>query len=82
MEYWDPARGKGVVFAFRGSIADEPEHLFLLSGLEPGRRYRLHYQDGTISDHTFLGRDLANTGLQVHLKYPLSSELVFFEREP
>ncbi len=82
MEYWDPARGKGVIFAFRGSIADEPDHSFVLSGLEAGRRYRLHYQGETSTDRTIPGRDLANTGLQVHLKYPLSSELIFFEREP
>ena len=81
MEYWDPARGKGVVFAFRGSIADESDHSFVLSGLEPGGRYRMHYQDGTSTDRTVPGRDLSNAGLPVHLAYPLSSELIFIDRE-
>jgi hypothetical protein len=82
MEYWDPARGKGVVFAFRGSIGDQPDHSFILSGLEPGSHYRLRFQDGTSADRTILGRDLGNGGLPVHLNDPLSSELIFIEREP
>jgi len=81
MEYWDPVRGKGVVFAFRGSIADESDHWFVLNGLDPGRRYRLHYQDGSSTDRIIQVRALADAGLPVHLKYPLSSELIFIERE-
>jgi alpha-galactosidase len=80
VEYWNPTHGKGAVFAFRGSVADQADHSFVLNGLEPGQRYRLHYQDGTSTDQIIAGRDLANAGLAVHLKYPLSSELVFIER--
>jgi len=78
-EYWDPARGKGLVYAFRGSIADEPGHQFVLAGLDASKRYRLHFEDGTAPDRTATGRELMESGLTVHLQNPLSSELVFLE---
>jgi hypothetical protein len=77
MEYWDPARGKGVVFAFRGSSADEAEHRFLLAGLDARRRYRLHFEDGSAPDRVMTGGELMGAGLRVKLGAPLSSELVF-----
>jgi hypothetical protein len=81
MEYWDPKRGKGVVYAFRGSTPDESSHRFKLSGLEADRRYHLHFQDGSSADHTVMGHELMKDGLQVDLKYPLSSELVFLSSD-
>ena len=33
------SRGRGVVFAFRGTIADETEHRFVLAGLNAAKRY-------------------------------------------
>ena len=84
MEYWNPQRGQGVVFAFRGSTTDEPRHKFALAGLNPARKYKLHFQDGTAPDRTVTGRELAQ-GLEVNLPLPLSSELVFLldaERNP
>jgi alpha-galactosidase len=76
IEYWDPARGEGVVFAFRGTVPDEPRHKFALAGLDPARQYKLHFQDGTAPDHTATGRELMD-GVEVSLPTPLSSELVF-----
>jgi alpha-galactosidase len=76
IEYWDPDRGEGVVFSFRGSIPDEPRHRFALSGLDPARHYKLHFQDGTSPDRTATGRELMQ-GLEVNLRAPLSSELTF-----
>jgi alpha-galactosidase len=76
IEYWDPDRGEGVVFSFRGSIPDEPRHRFALSGLDPARHYKLHFQDGTSPDRTATGRELMQ-GLEVNLQAPLSSELTF-----
>jgi alpha-galactosidase len=77
IEYWDPSRGKGVLFAFRGSVADEPEHSFVLAGLDAARRYRLHFEDGTAPDREATGRELMTAGLTVHLRDPLGSELIF-----
>jgi hypothetical protein len=79
VEYWDPVRGKGVVFGFRGSIENEVEHRFVLAGLDTGKRYRLHFEDGSAPDGEATGRELMRSGLAVHLRDPLSSELVFVE---
>ena len=77
IQYWDPARGKGVVFAFRGSTPDEAEHRFVLAGLQMGKQYRLHFTDGSAPDRTATGNELMGSGLLVRLQNPLSSELVF-----
>jgi hypothetical protein len=79
MEYWDPARKRGVLFAFRGTIADEARHAFVLQGLDPAMKYRLHFEDGSAPDAQATGRQLMNEGLTIHLSNSLSSELVFFE---
>lgn len=81
MEYWDPGRRQGVVFAFRGSIADEPDHRFILAGLKNDERYRLHYQDGSMPDSIQRGSELMSNGLPLRLTAPLSSELVWIEGE-
>jgi alpha-galactosidase len=81
VEYWDPQHPKGVVFAFRGSASDEPDHRFVLAGLEAAKQYRLHFQDGTAPDRTAGGSELMNQGLQIRLENPLSSELVFLTEE-
>jgi hypothetical protein len=67
------------VFAFRGSIADQPEHAFVLSVLDPGKRYRLRFEDGSAPDRNALGSELMGKGLAVRLPETLTSELVFFE---
>jgi alpha-galactosidase len=79
MEYWDPARTKGVVYAFRGKESDEDHHSYVLHGLDPAGSYKLHFQDGTAADVSMQGNRLMEGGLQVHLEHPLSSELVFIE---
>ena len=77
MEYWDHALGRGVVFAFHGSDAAEPKHRFVLSGLNAQAIYHLHFEDGTSPDTTASGQQLMTSGLQVVLREPLSSELIF-----
>jgi alpha-galactosidase len=77
MEYWDPARGQGVVFAFHGSDTGEPGHRFALSGLNARTTYRLHFEDRTGPDTTASGQQLMTSGLSVVLREPLSSELIF-----
>jgi hypothetical protein len=76
MEYWDPKQKRGVVFAFRGSGKDEPEHRFVLEGLDPHKRYRLHFEDGSSADSEATGEQLMSRGLMVALPLPLSSELI------
>jgi hypothetical protein len=79
MEYWDPARRQGVLFAFRGTVPNEANHSFILAGLDSAKRYRLHFQDHTASDRFAEGRELMTRGASVHLANPLGSELVFIE---
>ncbi|MDR3774481.1 MAG: alpha-galactosidase [Terracidiphilus sp.] len=79
IELWDPARGKGVLYAFRGSIADEAEHSYVLEGLDADKSYRLRFEDGGAPDREATGKALMESGLLVHLSDPLSSELVFLE---
>jgi hypothetical protein len=77
MEYWNPVRGQGVIFAFHGSDTAEPEHRFALSGLDALATYRLHFEDGTSADTTSSGQELMTSGLRTTLREPLSSELIF-----
>lgn len=79
IEYWDPDRRRGVVYAFRGSIPDEPAHRFMLAGLDGNHRYHLHFEDGSSPDRIASGKELTGAGLEVTLPLPLSSELVFLE---
>ena len=79
LQYWDATRKSGVVYAFRGSTADEDVHSFVLHGLESDRKYKLHFQDATAPDALSTGRQLMDGGLKVRLVKPLSSELVFIE---
>ena len=79
IEYFAAQQGAGVVYAFRGSTLNEGTHRFVLRGVLPGRRYRLHFQDRSSADETVLGEDLLSLGLEVHLAEPNSSELIFFE---
>ncbi len=79
MEYWDPARLRGVLFAFRGSDPKEASHAFRLKGLDSKQSYRLHFEDESALDRQATGAELMTSGLSVRLKDPLSSELVFVD---
>jgi Melibiase len=79
IEYFDPRRGKGVLYSFRGSNPGENNYVFNLKGLAPSKTYRLHFQDGTAPDRTATGRDLQSSGVALTLPIPNSSELVFIE---
>ena len=81
IEYYSARLGRGVLYAFRGSAPDQPAHRFHLLGLTPGSRYALRFQDqGGAADRVQTGQVLMQQGVAVTLKWPLSSELVFFER--
>jgi hypothetical protein len=79
MEYFDPQRARGVVYAFRGSSETESNHAYMLKGLLPDAMYKLHYHDGSSPNGTVSGHDLMTAGLPVHLGMPDSSELIFLE---
>jgi hypothetical protein len=79
IEYFDSKRGKGVLYAFRGSSPGDNSYVFRLKGLAPGKTYRLHFQDGSAPDRSVTGRDLLDSGIALNLPIPNSSELVFIE---
>jgi len=79
IEYFSPRRQRGVLYAFRGSASGEPSHRFALAGLDPARRYTLHFHDRNVS-RVLTGRALMERGVEVPLPEPLSSELIFFAR--
>ena len=81
VEYWDPARRRGVVFAFHGSGATEQSHRFVLAGLSAHARYHLHFQDGTSPDAVASGKQLMTSGVEVLLRAPSSSELMFLSSD-
>ena len=80
IEYWDPSRKRGAVYAFRGSIESEKSHSFLLRGLNPRGRYRITYHDHPSVDRELSGRELMVQGLTVSLVVPNSSEIVLLEQ--
>lgn len=80
IEYWNRVSGRGVVYAFRGSIPDEAHHAYVLQGLRADRSYRLQFEDHSAApDRLRSGRDLMASGLAVTLPLPESSELVFVQ---
>lgn len=79
IEYWEAARGEGVVYAFRGSAKNEAVHRYVLRGLEMDKRYRVHFEDGTAPDCVMTGAQLLTEGVPVHLNLPFSSELVWID---
>ena len=78
IEYYSAEQRRGVLYAFRGAAPDEPTHRFRLAGLDPKSTYRLRFQDrGTAVGMT--GQTLMQDGVEVALRLPLSSELIFLE---
>jgi alpha-galactosidase len=81
IEYFNPANGQGVVYAFRGSVATENSHTFQMRGLSATNQYQLQFHDHTAPDRTISGRDLMQKGLTVNLSIPLSSDLIFLHEQ-
>ena len=82
IEYFDQRRGRGVVYAFRGSTESENQHMFVLRGLNANARYQLRFHDHSSPDRMVNGHDLTKKGLRVRLLFPNSSEIIFLEEMP
>ena len=80
IEYVEHDHSHGVLYAFHGSDLQQPVHIFILRGLQTDARYRLSFQDKSSGDRIVEGRVLSSSGVEVRLKNPDSSELMFFER--
>ena len=82
IEYWDPERQRGVVYAFRGTIEEEKTHSFPLQGLAavgplPAQILRSQRSRSDASRD----ENSRTRGLKVTLPLPNSSELIFIEGE-
>jgi hypothetical protein len=82
IEYFDPQKGRGAIYAFRGSTKTEAKHKFVLRGLDPALRYQIRFHDHSTSDLILGGDVLLTAGLLVQLPIPKSSEIVFLEALP
>jgi len=80
IEYFDPARHSGVVYAFHGSTTAETSHRFVLRGLDPAASYQIQFHDHSSGDATLRGADLMDAGLLVTLPLPNSSEVIFLKQ--
>lgn len=80
IEYFSATGRRGVLYAFRGTAADQPSHRFRLRGLKQASRYRLTFQDrSSASGLVLAGGSLMQSGVEVTLNLPVSSELIFFQ---
>jgi hypothetical protein len=80
IEYYSAPLRRGVLYAFRGTVPDQPAHRYRLQGLDPRKRYRLSFQDrGNAAEQVREGSVLMGTGVEVTLPLPLSSELIFIQ---
>lgn len=79
IEYFDAAKDRGVLFVFRGSGENDATHHFPLWGAKSGQRYELRFRDNSQPPRTVLGAELLQHGLNVTLRTPDSSEIVFVD---
>jgi hypothetical protein len=80
IQYYSERLRRGVLYAFRGSVPDQPTHRFRMLGVKPGSRYLLKFQDqGAAANRVLAGQSLMQEGVEVTLSLPLSSELIFIE---
>jgi alpha-galactosidase len=78
-EYFDPAKRRGVLYAFRGATEQEDSHVYALRGLRESGAYRVTFHDHSSEDYEAAGRQLTRAGVRVRERVPNSSEVVFFE---
>ncbi len=78
IEYYDPAKGKGVVYLFQPSEETEAKPV-RFKGLDPTKAYRVRFEDGSNPSTVKTGSELRNKGLPVRLEGKGVSELIFFE---
>ena len=80
MEYFDAKTGRGVVFAFRGTKADERNHVFELRGLDRQSSYEIWSEDGSLPRRKATGAELMDHGMKWELNEPGASDLIYLQR--
>ncbi len=81
IEYYSPQRGRGVLYAFRGSNPEEKTHRFYLQGVTSSAHYDVRVLDNSSGVRDIHSGDaLIHEGLVVALAEPLSSALILLRR--
>jgi hypothetical protein len=80
LEYVAEDRSRAVVGVFRLAGEGQAEYLLRLRGIDPGRQYRLTY-DNTGMSALFDGAILMHNGIAIRLERPISSELLLLEAQ-
>ena len=78
IEYYDPAAGKGVVYLFKPGSGAATKAI-RLKGLDTTQDYRVRFEDRTQRPSVKSAAELLGNGLELTLKGPEASELIFFE---
>lgn len=81
MFYWSPSLRRGTLYAFHPN-EPTPEKAIRLKGLNPGRKYRVWSEDGSVSTSIQTGQQLMRQGITVKLPKPYSSDLIFVQEQP
>jgi Melibiase len=79
IEYWDPATGSGVLFAFRGSTSEQ-EHHFILQGIPAATRCSLTSENGSLAPLEMTGEALGATGVTLRLPEAETSDLILIRQ--
>lgn len=76
IQYFDPKRGKGVVYVFRANSELETQTI-RLRGLDAHKQYQVCGEDGSVMEGVVSGQTLISKGISVHLPEKDSSDLIF-----
>ncbi len=77
--YWNAGLHKGTVYIFRPNSERTHENIYL-AGLEPGRTYQVHGEDGSVRTGAYSGQSLMDDGIEVRLPAKFTSDLLYVEQ--
>lgn len=80
MFYWSSPLQRGALYIWRPDSPDSQQTV-RLKGLDADKKYWSWCEDGSISPGVRSGRELMNSGLEVHLPQAYSSDLIFVHDE-
>jgi hypothetical protein len=80
IQYFDPATGQGVLYAFHGSLEADSTHTFPIRGLQAQRQYQITFQDHSAPDYQASGEEITTRGILVKEPTPNSSELILISQ--
>ena len=67
-QFHDPAKGEGIVQAFRGASTSPRRHTLRLQGLDANKQYTVTDWDNPTSPVEWSGAELTNAGMEVRAR--------------